>query len=100
MASQAGWKSPPPAEVGIEHPQTAMRKDDFRLVHSWDTKESLFYNLSRELGETNNLPRSKPEVVALMLAELKTPVRTGVGKAEFGLLESSLFASRKSVEGR
>ena len=36
-------------DVEITHPQTAMRKGDYKLVYYWDTRESFLYDLSTGL---------------------------------------------------
>jgi len=78
-------------DVEIEHPQTALRKGDLKLMHYWDTKEDFLYDLSADLGERNNLAAAKPEVTAQLLAELKAHVRAGLGEEKFAALESGKF---------
>lgn len=75
-------------DVEIEHPQTALRKGNLKLLHYWDTKEDFLYDLSTDLGEEHNLAKSKPEDVTKLLAELKAHVRAGVGEEKFNALES------------
>jgi arylsulfatase A len=75
-------------DVEIEHPQTAMRKGDLKLVHYWDTKEDFLYDLSKDLGEKTNLAKSRADVTAKMLTELKAHVKAGVGEQKFAQLES------------
>jgi arylsulfatase A len=81
-------------DVEIEHPQTAMRKGDQKLLHYWDTKEDFLYDLSADIGERNNLAKTKPEVAAQLLAELKAHVRAGLGEQKFAALESGKFEQR------
>jgi arylsulfatase A-like enzyme len=75
-------------DVEIEHPQTAMRKGDLKLLHYWDTKEDFLYDLVADLSERNNLAKQQPAVAAQMLSELKAHVRTGLGEQKFAALES------------
>lgn len=86
-------------DVEVDHPQTAMRKGDFKLMHYWDTKEDFLYDLSRDLGEATNLARSKPEVVTQMLAELKAHVRAGVGEDKFAALDSGKYVPEEPRGG-
>ena len=75
-------------DVEIEHPQTAMRKGNLKLLHYWDTKQDFLYDLSADLGERNNLAKQQPAVTAQLLAELKAHVRAGLGEQKFAALES------------
>ncbi len=90
-------------DVEIEHPQTAMRKGDLKLMHYWDTKEDFLYDLAADLGERNDLAKAKPEVTALLLAELKAHVRAGLGEQKFAALEGGKFEAgggRRGGEGK
>ena len=78
-------------DVEIEHPQTALRKGDLKLMHNWATKEDFLYDLSADLGERNNLASAKPEITAQLLTELKAHVRAGLGEEKFAALESGKF---------
>jgi arylsulfatase A len=80
-------------DVEIEHPQSAMRKGDLKLVHHWDTKQNYLYDLAADLGERNNLAPQKPAAAAQMLAELKAHVRAGLGEQKFAALEAGQFES-------
>ena len=79
-------------DVEIEHPQTALRQGNLKLLHYWDTKEDFLYDLSTDLGEEHNLASAKPDTAAKMLAELKGHVRAGVGEEKFAALESGQAA--------
>lgn len=75
-------------DVEIEHPQTAMRQGDFKLLHYWDTREDFLYDLATDRGETNNLAKQRPDLALTMLNDLKSHVRSGLGDARFEQLES------------
>jgi arylsulfatase A-like enzyme len=75
-------------DVEIEHPQTALRQGNFKLLHYWDTREDFLYDLSSDPGERQNLVGQKPELVKTMLAALKQHVRAGLGENKFEQLES------------
>ena len=87
-------------DVEIEHPQTAMRQGDLKLVHHWDTKQDFLYDLAADLGERNNLARERPEVTARMLAELKAHVRAGLGEQKFAALEAGKFDDASAGKGK
>ncbi len=75
-------------DVEVEHPQTALRQGNYKLLHYWDTRESFLYDISQDLGETRNLAFEKKEILTSMLGELKAHVRDGLGEAKFQQLES------------
>ncbi len=87
-------------DVEIEHPQTALRKGNLKLLHYWDTKEDFLYDLSTDLGERNNLAMGKSAITAQLLAELKAHVRAGLGEQKCAALESGKFEPRKRPPGR
>jgi arylsulfatase A-like enzyme len=73
--------------VEIDHPQSAIRKGDFKLLYYWDTREALLFNLAQDLGEERNLAKEKPELAAQLQKELKDHVRAGLGAQAFDALE-------------
>jgi len=75
-------------DVEIEHPQSALRKGNLKLLYYWDTKQSFLYDLSQDLGESQNLASHQPETVTQLLTELKNHIRLGLGEAKFASLES------------
>jgi hypothetical protein len=75
-------------DVEIQHPQSALRQGDFKLLHYWDTREDFLYDLSTDLGESHNLAASQPEVAAKLLTELKAHIRSGLGEEKFIALEN------------
>jgi Raf kinase inhibitor-like YbhB/YbcL family protein len=75
-------------DVEIQHPQSALRQGDFKLLHYWDTREDFLYDLSTDLGESHNLAASQPEVAAKLLTELKTHILSGLGGEKFNALEN------------
>lgn len=80
-------------DVEVTHPQTAIRKGDYKLIYYWDTKESFLYNLSRGLTESNNLAVQYPAIAEAMLLELRAHVKAGVGLARYTRLESGLYGA-------
>jgi arylsulfatase A-like enzyme len=75
-------------DVEIVHPQTAMRKGDYKLVYYWDTRESFLHHLPTDLTESNNLAGQKPELAEEMLAELQAHVKAGIDAPRYALLQS------------
>lgn len=78
-------------DVEIDHPQTALRKGNFKLLHYWDTKQDFLYDLSVDLAEAHDLATTKPALTAQLLMELKSHVRSGLGEQRFATLESGKF---------
>jgi arylsulfatase A len=78
--------------VEIEHPQSAIRQGDFKLIYAWDTREAQLFDLTRDLGESRDLAKEKPELAARMQTELKEHVRAGLGDQACAALESGLAA--------
>jgi arylsulfatase A-like enzyme len=67
-------------------PWTAIREGDFKLIRYWDgDEELLLFDLSRDLGEKNNLVLEKPEVArALHKKMLEYLASVDAEKAEEG----------------
>lgn len=75
-------------DVEVPHPQTAMRKGDLKLVYYWDTKQCFLYDLSKDIGEKNNLADPMQQQTLAMLSELKEHVRGGLDSQRFERLQS------------
>ncbi|WP_442510446.1 sulfatase-like hydrolase/transferase [Novipirellula sp. SH528] len=73
--------------VEVEHPQSAIRKGDFKLLYYWDTKEAFLYNIEDDLREDRNLAIEMPELATAMQKELKDHVRAGLGEQAYAALE-------------
>jgi arylsulfatase A len=71
------WHQP----VELPHPQSAIRKGDYKLVYEWDTKNAQLFNLVDDLSEKKDLSKEKPELTAQLTAELKAHVIAGLGEA-------------------
>ena len=84
-------------DVEVEHPQTALRQGDLKLVHHWDTRQSFLYDLSSDLGERNDLAGRRPEDTRRLLALLEAHVRQGLGDARVDRLREGAFRSRKGA---
>ena len=52
-------------------PQTAMRKDNYKLVWELDSQRTYLFDLDGDLSETNDLSRFNPEIADAMHSELK-----------------------------
>ena len=52
-------------------PQTAMRKDNYKLVWELDSQRTYLFDLDGDLSETNDLSRFRPEIAEAMFSELK-----------------------------
>jgi arylsulfatase A len=75
-------------DVEVPHPQTAIRKGDYKLLYYWDTKESFLYNLEKDVLETTNLATQQPALASSMLADIKAHIRQALGDAKLAELES------------
>jgi arylsulfatase A len=75
-------------DVEVDHPQTALRQGNLKLVHWWDTRQSFLYDLSSDAGESRNLAAVQPGETTRLLAELKAHVRAGLGERKFAALEA------------
>jgi len=70
------WHQP----VEVPHPQSAIRKGDYKLVYEWDTKNAQLFNLADDLSEKKDVSKEKPELTAQLTAELKAHVIAGLGE--------------------
>lgn len=77
--------------VEVAHPQSAIRRGDYKLLYFWDTQEGLLFDLANDLRETRDLAKQRPDVAARLEAELKAHVRAGLGDAAFAALERGEF---------
>jgi arylsulfatase A len=71
----------------VEHPQSAIRKGDLKLLYFWDTRQAQLFDLAQDLAETHDLAREQPEKAAALEQELKAHVRAGLGDAAVAALE-------------
>ena len=51
--------------VEVDHPQSAIRQGDFKLLYYWDTHEYQLYNIANDWGERRNLARKAGSDVAV-----------------------------------
>ncbi len=70
------WHQP----VEVPHPQSAIRKGDYKVVYEWDTKNAQLFNLVDDLGEKKDLSKEKTELTEQLTAELKAHVIAGLGE--------------------
>jgi arylsulfatase A len=73
--------------VEVAHPQSAIRRGDFKLLYFWDSHEGLLFDLKKDLRETRDLARENPQLAAKLTKELKTHLRAGLGEAVMTALE-------------
>jgi arylsulfatase A-like enzyme len=57
-------------------PHSAIRHQDWKMVHHYETGESELFNLAEDVGETNDLSRKKPELTAQLEAWLMDHLKT------------------------
>ncbi len=80
-------------DVEIVHPQTAIRKGDYKLVYFWDTRESFLHHLPTDLTESKNIAEQHPAIAEEMLAELMAHVRSGIDASRYARLESGIHGA-------
>lgn len=85
------WHQP----VEVEHPQSAIRKGDYKLLYFWDTQEGQLFDLKNDLRESHDLSQPKPETAAALQTELKAHVRAGLGEQAFAALERGEFSQAR-----
>ena len=73
--------------VEVEHPQSAMRQGDFKILYYWDTKQVQLFDVAKDRTESKDLSAQQPDRVAAMLAVLKEHVRAGIGDQPVAALE-------------
>ena len=73
--------------VEVEHPQSAMRQGDFKILYYWDTKQVQLFDVAKDRAEAKDLSAEQPDRVAAMLAVLKEHVRAGIGEQPVAALE-------------
>ena len=73
--------------VEVDHPQSAIRKGDFKLIYYWDTREAMLFDLTQDLGEERDLAKEKPDLTVQLQKELKGHIRAGLGEQAFATLE-------------
>ena len=84
----------------VDHPQSAIRRGDYKLLYFWDSKEGLLFDLANDLGETRDAAPSKPELAAQLESELKAHVRAGLGEQVFSALEKGEMPRRTRPPGK
>lgn len=77
--------------VQVEHPQSAIREGDYKLIYFWDSKEAQLFELKIDLGERNDIARDRPEVADALQAKLKAHIKAGLGENAFAALERGEF---------
>ena len=75
----------------VEHPHSAIRKGDNKLLYFWDTKEGLLFDLKNDLSETRDEAKTHPDIAAKLEVELKAHIRAGLGEQAFAALERGEF---------
>jgi len=86
-------------DVEVDHPQTALRQGDLKLVHHWDMRQSFLYDLSSDLGERIDLSHQRPEDTRRLLVLLESHVRQGLGDARVDRLREGAFRARNGAGG-
>lgn len=83
----------------VEHPHSAIRKGDFKLIYFWDTHSAELFDLTDDLSEAHNLASEKPDLTVKLQKELKDHIRAGLGEQAFGALERGEFPQNRGGKG-
>lgn len=75
----------------IEHPQSAIRRGDFKLLYDWSTRTAKLFDVTRELTETSDLAAARPELTEELLELLRNHLRAGIGDQAVMALENGVF---------
>lgn len=68
-------------EVPDRGPRSALRRDDWKIIHRYEDNGYELYNLEEDIGESNNLAESNPEKLEMMRQQLEaTYERFGAAK--------------------
>ena len=73
--------------VEVDHPQSAIRRGDYKLLYFWDTREGLLFDLVNDLSESRDIAKQKPQIAEQLQAELKSHIRAGFGEQAYAALE-------------
>lgn len=79
--------------VQVEHPQSAIRQGDTKLIYFWGNKEARLFDLKNDMGETNDIAHDRPEIAAELQAELKAHITAGLGENAFAAMERGEFSN-------
>jgi len=88
------WHQP----VELDHPQSAIRKGDYKLLYEWDTHNVQLFNLALDRGEKHDVSKENPELTAKLQSELIAHVRAGLGDKAIAELESGV--KKENRKGR
>ncbi len=83
----------------VAHPQSAIRKGDFKLLYHWDTHEGHLFDLTHDMGEAHNLASEKPDLAAQLQKVLEDHIRAGRGEQAFGALAHGEFPQDRGGKG-
>lgn len=75
----------------VEHPQSAIRQGDFKLLYSWDTRAAQLFDVAHDLTESRDLAAAKPELTQELLGQLRNHLRAGIGDQAVTALENGVF---------
>jgi arylsulfatase A len=85
--------------VDVEHPQSAIRKGNLKLVYYWDLHSSELFDLAQDRGETHDLIGTQREAGEQLLAELKAHIRAGLGDEVVARMERGEFPKERGPGG-
>lgn len=81
------WHQP----TEVEHPQSAMRKGEYKLYYEWDSRMAKLFDISKDPCEKIDLAAEMPELCAALKSEMFDHIRAGIGESAFAALERKEF---------
>jgi arylsulfatase A len=86
--------------VEVDHPQSAIRQGDYKLLYFWDSHEGLLFDLANDVSETRDAAMQHPEIAAKLERELKAHIRAGLGEQAFAMLERGEMGPQRGKGNR
>lgn len=83
----------------IDHPQSAIRRGNLKLIYYWDTHEAQLFDITQDMRETHDLSAEKPEVVKELQQQLLDHLRSGLGPKAYEALERGEFPEDRGAKG-
>jgi arylsulfatase A len=85
--------------VEIEHPQTALRQGDYKLLVYWDTHQRFLFDVAHDLGEERNLAEEQPDLASKLEQTMRAHVLAGLGPEAMAKLERATTGSKQGGPG-
>jgi arylsulfatase A len=81
--------------VEVEHPQSALRQGDYKLLYYWDTRERFLFDVASDLGEEHNLAQDKPDLTDKLERAMRAHLLAGLGAEAVAKLDHATTGSKQ-----